>query len=185
MGPFPRELPGRLCRDSNWAAIRLNDGSEIMAASICNGPKKEGRDQWLIIVDCGGEPTAYSDIKLEPVHLRHSARTIFDYPTSWRLDAPKAGVALKMHARIGDREVLAFASERDLHGGLFDVEGMIRGKPVTGLAYMEQNSSERVKEGYFSRVGEERSENRPMLPVRLDPKFEESRELVLSKELGR
>jgi geranylgeranyl pyrophosphate synthase/predicted secreted hydrolase len=167
----------------NWTAIQLNDGSEITAACTFRCATQEAMKQWLIIIDPDGHPTSYQDIEFKPVRWWRSTRTFLDYPICWRLDAPKAGIHLTIQASFNDQEFITFMSGHALWEGRCDVKGTVRGRRVSGLAYIERSGFESIKDldGFFSAAGEEVQKSvKNIIPF--EPSFEQVRDLIASKE---
>lgn len=180
---FTKGIKPVLDTDWDWTAIQLSDGSEITATSIFRCNTQEAMKQWLISIDPDGHPTSHSDIEFKPVRWWRSTRTFLDYPVCWRLDAPEADIHLMIEASFNDQEFITLMSGHALWEGRCDVKGTVRGKRVSGLAYIERSGFESIKDldGFFSAAGEEVQKSiKNIIP--LEPSFERIRDLIASKE---
>jgi geranylgeranyl pyrophosphate synthase/predicted secreted hydrolase len=167
----------------NWTAIQLDDGNEITAYSIIRSDTQKVIGQWLIVIDPDGHCSNYPDMTLEPVRWWRSTRSFLNYPTSWRLHAPKAKIDLTIEASFEDQEFITVVSGNGFWEGRCDVIGTMGGRRVKGLAFFERRGFEAFSDldGFFSAVGEEvRKSVERIIPI--EPTLGQLRNLIASDD---
>lgn len=196
-GPKPQE-DGETSSAWNWAAIQLEDGTDVSAYTIvdqadedrrvlgegCVVSSPEGRRQaWVTTPTLATEATSPGAMRFEPTRIWRSTRTFNDYPVEWALEVPEAEIDLRLEAAIDDQELVTVISKPAFWEGRCEVRGTMGGRAVRGLAYIERSGFESVStiEQFFGAVGEEvRRSVREVLP--LEPSPDELRDLVASPE---
>ncbi len=169
----------------NWTAIQLDDGNDLTAYEIIDVRSHETVGKWMIGIAPDSTRTSINDVTFTPMKSWTSHRTFHDYPTSWRLTAPSAGIDLVIEAEFADQELITVISKPAFWEGRCLVRGTAYGKPVTGSAYIERSGFENIDtlDDFFTAVGKEvRKSTAAALP--LDPTHDELCELIASDELA-
>lgn len=169
----------------NWTAIQLDDGTDLTAYEILDVRSRETVGKWMISIAPDSTRTSISDVTFTPVGSWTSHRTFHEYPTSWRLTAPSAGIDLVIEAAFSDQELITVISKPAFWEGRCSVRGTAYGRDVTGVAYIERNGFENLEDldDFFAAVGKEvRRSTARALP--LEPTFDEMRDLIASEELA-
>ncbi|HEX5060918.1 MAG TPA: polyprenyl synthetase family protein [Kofleriaceae bacterium] len=169
----------------NWTAIQLDDGTDLTAYEIIDVKSHETVGKWMIGIDADSKRRSIDDVTFKPVKTWTSHRTFHDYPTSWRLTAPSAGIDLTIEAAFPDQELITVISKPAFWEGRCTVKGTANGRQVSGLAYIERSGFENIEtlDDFFSAVGKEvRRSTAQALP--LEPTHDELRDLIASEELA-
>jgi len=168
----------------NWAAIQLDNNTEITAAVLYNPNTKTLMETVTCMIDAKSQRTAYNEMSFEPVGEQWtSCRTFRTYPTKWLLKIPEANVELRVDACINDQEFMTLLSKPAFWEGRCDVYGTINGKHVTGLAYVERNGFDEMPKlmDFFKAVGKQvRKSVQDMYPDKPTP--EQVVDLIANKE---
>jgi geranylgeranyl pyrophosphate synthase/predicted secreted hydrolase len=165
----PKE-PERVDIAWNWAAVQLDDGSDVSAYSLVRVADAKILHQWAILSDPSGERHAFHDMTLEPLNKWRSTRTFYDYPTRWKLSIPAARIELSIDAALDDQEFITVISKPAFWEGRTEIHGTRDGNPVRGLGYFERSGFETVRDldEFFAAVGEEvRASVARVLPLAL------------------
>lgn len=167
----------------NWAAVQLDDGTDLTAYSMVDAESGELHGQGLILVDADGGRSEFGQLEFEGVREWSSTRTFFPYPVSWDLRCEAAGIALRLEAAFDDQELMTVLSKPAFWEGRCNVSGTIGGREVTGLAYIERSGFEPLKnlDDFFGAVGVQvRKSVQQHLP--LHPTWEETRDMIASDQ---
>ncbi len=144
----------------NWAAIQLSNGYDVSVATLVDPRSKPFKvmETRSIVIDADSQRSQPEDLVFEglPGADWTSVRTFNTYPTAWRVSLPSAQLELELRAPFDDQEFLTLIAKPGFWEGRLDVKGTHKGKPVTGLAYIERNGFETLSEldSFFKRVGE-------------------------------
>lgn len=128
----------------NWAAIQLDDGTDISATTVVDTTQPQSHvvlDNFAVMVDAAGARHEHNDdaVVLQPLDSWTSVRTTCSYPTRWRLSIPAAGVELTLDAAFREQEIITLISKPAFWEGRLRVEGTVGGRPVKGLAFVERH----------------------------------------------
>ena len=128
----------------NWVAAQLDDGSEVTAAVLLDSRAKRVIETKAVLVAADGARSQFDEASgaaLVEVEREKwvSMRTFRAYPLAFRLTVPAAGVDLLIKAAFPDQEFMTLLSKPAFWEGRCDVTGVVRGRAVTGLAYLERN----------------------------------------------
>jgi len=172
--PPDREQAAR--RDSelmawNWLSIQLDDGTDLSVYELTRTDTKASIGRSVVVVDPSGQRAAFPDFTLETSELWRSTRTFERYPTRLALEVPATRLKLDLRASFGDQELVTVMSKPAFWEGRCEVEGSLRGTPVTGHAYLERSGFCEVEtlDDFFKRVGEAvRDSVRAVAPLELD-----------------
>ena len=142
----------------NWLAAQLDNGYEISAYDLfdkADAAKSYGR--WLIVIDPTGERRAYRDFTLIPLDTWASTKTFNEYPTRYRLEAPRAGIYLDVEAAFPGQEVMTIIAAPAFWEGVVSVDGAFHNLPVTGRGFVERSGVSVVDttDEFFASVGRE------------------------------
>ena len=163
--------------------MQFEDGTELSLYDelYTNIPKIAG--QWAILIDAKGERALHKDIEIEATRIWRSTQTFFEYPASWRVRVPSAGLELQVEAAFDDQEFITLISKPSFWEGRVHVIGNKGGKPVRGLGVLERSGYAPYEdlEGFFDEVGKVVRESvERVLPMK--PTFEQAQGLVASAE---
>jgi geranylgeranyl pyrophosphate synthase len=143
----------------NWAAIQLSDGYDVSVATLVDPRSKPFKtmETRSIIIDPQGARTQPSDLLFEEGATWTSVRTFNTYPVAWRIALPSAGLDVQLEAPFEDQEFVTLIAKPGFWEGRLTVKGTHRGKPVTGLAYVERSGFSTLSEldSFFKAVGKE------------------------------
>jgi geranylgeranyl pyrophosphate synthase len=185
-GAEAETLDGPLSSDFswNWLSAQLEDGTDLSAFEIVEAGKP-GVERHVLLVDPDGARRVFAGGSLEPLSTWTSSRTFQDYPARWRLRVPDAGIDLTAEAEFPAQELVTVLSPPALWEGRVKVQGLVAGRPVRGLGYVERTGFHQMKrlEDFFTAVGgETRRSLHALLP--LTPTCEQGRQLIASEERG-
>lgn len=124
----------------NWIAVQLNNGCEITAYDLID--LKTGKDQgsFIIMIDEKGNRHHSTNYHLKPVGEEWtSTRTFNTYPTTWELEAPDFKLSLQVEAAFPAQEFATVISKPAFWEGRMNAKGKMRGKNVSGPAYIERH----------------------------------------------
>jgi geranylgeranyl pyrophosphate synthase/predicted secreted hydrolase len=169
----------------NWTAIQLDDGTDISAYEIVDAEAGATVGKWLIVIDADGTRHSITDAVFEPGKTWTSGRTFHPYPVAWRLRAPSIGLDVAIEAAFPDQELITVISKPAFWEGRCRARGVLGGRDVAGLAYIERSGFEDIDDldQFFSAVGKEvRKSVQQVLP--LEPSHDELRDLIANEELA-
>lgn len=165
----------------NWAAVQLDDGTDVSAYALYDADDERRIAQWTIVSAPDGARSAATEMTLEPEGAWRSTRTFHTYPTGWRLRAP--GLDLALEAAFPDQEIITVVSKPAFWEGRVIARGTAFGREVRGLGYVERSGFEPIRDldGFFGAVSEEvRRSVETLYP--LAPTLEEVRGLIASED---
>ncbi len=168
----------------NWTAVQLDDGTDLSAYEIIDVTTHATVGKWLIMIDRDGGRREVSDFTFEPGATWTSARSFHEYPTAWRLRAPSVGLDVAVEAVVDDQELITVISKPAFWEGRCRARGVLAGRPVAGLAYVERSGFEHIDnlDDFFAAVGKQvRRSVATLMP--LDPSYLALRDLIASEEL--
>src|SRR6266542_636019 len=128
----------------NWAAIQLDDGTDVSAYSLVRVDDGKILHQWAIVSDADGEFKAYKEMTLAPLGKWRSTRTFYDYPTRWKLTVPAAKIDVSIEAAFEDQEFITTISKPAFWEGRTSIRGTRDGNVVHGLGYIERSGFESI-----------------------------------------
>ncbi len=169
----------------NWTAIQLDDGTDLTAYEIIDVRSHETVGKWMIAIGSDSTRCSINDVTFTPANTWTSHRTFHDYPTSWRLTAPSAGIDLVIEADFADQELITVISKPAFWEGRCSVRGTAGGREIRGVAYIERSGFENIDtlDDFFKAVGKEvRRSTAAALPY--EPSHDEMRDLIASEELA-
>jgi geranylgeranyl pyrophosphate synthase/predicted secreted hydrolase len=166
----------------NWLSAQLEDGTDLSAFEIVESGKVEV-ERRALVVGPDGARRVFSAVSLEPLSLWTSSRTFQDYPDRWRLCVPDAHIDLTIEAEFPAQEFVTVLSPPAIWEGRVKVRGLVAGRPVRGLGYVERAGFRQIRslEEFLAAVGSEtRRSLQALLPVA--PTSEQGRRLIASEE---
>lgn len=163
----------------NWCGLQLDDGSEISAYRIVDLATNDLLGERVLLVDADGVRHDFRFGTFEPKNMWRSTRSFNEYPTRWQLRVAEAGLDLELAAPFDDQEFITVVSKPAFWEGRVDVRGTKRGRPVTGLGYVERSGFCSIDdlEGFFGAVGKEVRRSVAELYPR-KPSYEQTRDLI-------
>lgn len=124
----------------NWIAMQLNNGCELTAYDLIDLKTGEDRGSFVILIDEKGERHYSTNFSLKPVgDLWTSTRTFNEYPKTWKLDAPDFRLSVVAEATFPNQEFATVISKPAFWEGRMNVKGKMRGKNISGPAYIERH----------------------------------------------
>ena len=146
----------------NWAAVQLDDGSELSVAVLIDPRTKPPRlmESRAIVIARDGSRTQPADLEFTQAPgsaTWTSVRTFNTYPVHWRVRMASAGVDLELRATFDDQEFMTLIARPGFWEGRVDVTGTVHGDPVRGRGYVERNGFQTLSEldSFFKAVGAE------------------------------
>ena len=167
----------------NWIAMQLDNGCELTAYDLIDLKTGEDCGSFIIMIDKAGKRYYSTKFSLKPVgELWTSTRTFNEYPSTWKLDVPDFGLSVIADAAFPNQEFATVISKPAFWEGRMNVTGKMKGKKVSGPAYIERHgfvNSSNMKEFLKAVSKATLASVRKILP--LDPTQEKFEELVSKK----
>ncbi len=124
----------------NWIAMQLNNGCELTAYDLIDLKTGEDCGSFVIMIDKNGKRHYSTNFTLTPIgELWTSTRTFNEYPTQWKLQAPEFGLSVIAECAFPNQEFATVISKPAFWEGRMNVTGKMRGKKVSGPAYIERH----------------------------------------------
>ena len=133
----------QLTRDQtgwDWFSIQLDSREELMIARIRRADGSLDPFSHGTYIDVGGlaRHLRSEDMKLTYGGMWRSPQTKGEYPLRWRIEIPSLGLVLDASTPLPNQElVLKSKLTAAYWEGAMDYRGARRGKPVTGVGYLE------------------------------------------------
>ncbi len=165
----------------NWCGLHLDDGTEITAYRVVDQTNDTLVGERVLVIDANGQRHDYPGMTLEPLDRWRSTRSFNEYPTTWALRVPAAGIDLHLRATFPDQEFVTVISKPAFWEGRVEVLGTKGGRPVGGRGFVERSGFASVDDlsTFFGAVGKEvRRSVRELYPH--EPSFEQARDLIAS-----
>ncbi|CAN5902976.1 hypothetical protein BH11MYX2_BH11MYX2_23520 [soil metagenome] len=115
------------------AIIQLDDSTSIHVS-------REEAYAIAIISTLDGAET-YDDVAFTPISTWTSIYTFHDFSQTWRLSIPGARIELTLRATVPDQELVTMTTRAPRWQGRCEVDGVVAGRMVTGVAYVEQSAT--------------------------------------------
>ena len=124
----------------NWIAVQLDNGCELSAYDLIDLKTGEDCGSFIILIDEKGNRHHSTNYHLKPVGEEWtSMRTFNTYPWRWELVAPDFKLDLKVEAAFEEQEFATVISKPAFWEGRMNVKGKMRGRNVSGPAYIERH----------------------------------------------
>jgi len=124
----------------DWFSIQLDSREELMIARIRRADGSLDPFSHGTYIDGGGlaRHLRSEDMKLTNGGMWRSPQTKGEYPLRWRIEIPSLGLVLDASTPLPNQElVLKSKLTAAYWEGAMDYRGTRRGKPVTGVGYLE------------------------------------------------
>jgi predicted secreted hydrolase len=120
----------------DWFALQLNDGSELMVFTLRqeDGTPDPFSSGMLIRADGSQQTLGREDFKIGVSSSWRSPHSQAEYPASWTVEVPAAGIRLEVEPLLADQELNLTYSYWE---GAVQVSGEHAGQPVKGYGYVE------------------------------------------------
>ncbi|MEU0565440.1 polyprenyl synthetase family protein [Nonomuraea sp. NPDC005983] len=133
--------------DRTWVALHLDNGWDVVAchsgtADVAGGKVARRPTSVVLVAPDGTRQEAPA--RLEPGESWTSMTTLTSYPTVWRIDAPQAGLSLRVAACFPEQERHTIVGLGALLEAAATAEGELRGVPVRGDGRLEVQPVNRV-----------------------------------------
>jgi len=117
----------------NWFSLQLDNGSDVMCAEYI----ADSAHAYIFdIIDRNGKAMHGHDVRLTPSKKKwRSTKSGISYALSWTIEIPSRKAILQVKAPVTNQEMLFF--NIDYWEGPLDVSGIMDGKPVKGVGFME------------------------------------------------
>ncbi|KAA0160670.1 hypothetical protein FNF28_05369 [Cafeteria roenbergensis] len=165
----------------NWSAIQLDNGVDVSVSQVLNPRATDGVsslegvagsiENVCIVVDTDGSRTQPTDLTFTGSNEWSSCRTFMRYPLTWHVKLPSERLELTLEAEVADQELMTIIAKPAFWEGRVRATGTFRGKPVTGLGYVERNGFGGISKlnDFFKAVGKEvRNRVRKVYPDKPD-----------------
>jgi len=117
----------------SWFSIQLDGNIELMCCEYDDGQSKSYLSD---IIYPDGRQESLKGLELIPgKNIWESKKTKTKYPLAWEIKIPEKKISLKVSALIKNQEII-FGSINYWEGPL-DIKGVINGKKVRGVGFME------------------------------------------------
>lgn len=143
-----------IARRPSHFVIQLDQAELLLLGD--QGAHASSASRAALLVHADGRAEGLGDHSL--VELAHwtSTRTFCTYPVRWRLVVPSRGLDLELAADPYAQECLTMVAPRPLWNGRVRVIGSHAGRPVEGLAFVEQSGhAVETIDDFFRAVGRE------------------------------
>jgi geranylgeranyl pyrophosphate synthase/predicted secreted hydrolase len=156
----------------DWISTMLDDGHDLSIYCLYGDEQPIGR--FAVLVDPRGGVRRYADDEFRFAAgdgTWTSSKTFQQYPTTWRVEIPEAGIALDATAAFEAQELITSISRPSFWEGRVHVRGTVAGRPARGAGFVERSGIEPVEtvDQFFGAVGEAtRRSVRRILPLELD-----------------
>eukprot|EP00937_MAST-01D_sp_MAST-1D-sp2_P006722 g6722.t1 len=183
----------------NWAAVQLDDETEVSVATLIDPRDGHVMQTSAVVIGKDGQYDHYEEMSFEPVAKAEaeaaasdggeatpewcSVRTFTTFPTHWTLRVPAAKLELKLEAAFDDQEFMTAIARPSFWEGRCAVVGTSAGEPVTGLAFVERNGFNTLSSlnNFFKQVGiRVRESVEHCYPSK--PSYEQARDLIASED---
>lgn len=124
----------------DWFSIQLDSGEELMIARIRRADGSLDPFSHGTYIDLNGRPRHLrsEDMKLTYGGMWRSPKTGGEYPLRWRIEIPSLNLTLDASTPLANQElVLKSKLTAAYWEGAMDYRGILRGRPVTGVGYLE------------------------------------------------
>jgi predicted secreted hydrolase len=119
----------------DWLGLQLSDGRDLAYARVRNADGSYGLALGALFAADGSKLDLASDaITLEVLETWRSPHSGVEYPSSWRLRAPVAGLDVRITPWLADQELPLAVLYWE---GAVKVEGTAGGRPIGGNGYVE------------------------------------------------
>jgi geranylgeranyl pyrophosphate synthase/predicted secreted hydrolase len=124
----------------NWIAVQLDNGCELSAYGLVDTKTGNEEGSFVILIDEKGKRHHSTNFHLKPIEEEWtSTRTFNSYPTKWELEAPEFKLSLIVEVAFPAQEFATVISKPAFWEGRMNVKGKMRGKKVSGPAYIERH----------------------------------------------
>ena len=139
----------------DWLSAQLDDGTDVSVYPLTYLKTGQSAGAWAIVIDAEGRRSAHYDLTFEAVQTWQSTQTFFEYPVRWRCRIPSAGIELEVKAAFEDQEFITLICKSSFWEGRVEVSGSRRGRPVTGVGFVERSGFGLIEDldSYFEAVG--------------------------------
>ncbi len=123
-----------------WAGVHLDNGWEVLAFQARTADVAGGRvaDRPASVVLVAPDGTRHeASAQLTGAASWTSTTTLNSYPTVWQIEAPQAGLSLRVRARFPEQERRAVFGLGALLEAGATAEGALYGRPVRGRGWLE------------------------------------------------
>jgi geranylgeranyl pyrophosphate synthase len=127
-------------RERTWIALHLDNGWDVVACQsgsvdVAGGMTARRPASVVLVAPDGTRQEAPA--RLDPGESWTSIVTLASYPTVWRVDAPEAGLSLRVAARFAEQERPTVIGPGALLAAAATAEGELHGRPVHGDGLLE------------------------------------------------
>ena len=124
----------------DWFSIQFENGCELMCYQLRDREGSVSPYSSGTYIDADGTATRLTveDFEIAPISTWKSLRTNAEYPSEWRIKAPKFGIDVTVVPVMKDQELDTRGTTMMVYWeGACSVEGSMQGSPVRGAAYVE------------------------------------------------
>ena len=124
----------------DWFSLQLDDQTELMLYRLrhADGSADQLSNGTFIDREGHAQPLSVKDFTLEPISFWTSPLSKARYPQQWRLTIPSRDLLLELAPRMAEQELRTERSTQVTYWeGAIESRGTSRGKPITGVGYME------------------------------------------------
>ena len=132
----------------DWFALQLDDQHELMLFQVRNNDGSVDAVSGGTLVNADGTSTTLKreQIQIEVLESWRSPANNVEYPVRWKINIPDHKLALEIHARINDQQMLTSVVYWE---GAVTVLGSNAGLPVSGVGYVELTGYSGTLNGKF------------------------------------
>jgi geranylgeranyl pyrophosphate synthase/predicted secreted hydrolase len=154
-----------------WISIQLDNGYDLSLYKLCPTDDAEKETLYCTLVDPTGQQQFFPHAQFRVKAHWKSLQTFSDYECQWTIHIDDIELSLEVNAQFNNQEFPTLIAYPAFWEGRFQVKGTIRGKPVTGMSYVEQFQKESLGKmtDLFDSVSEQvDKEIQKLMPLQLD-----------------
>lgn len=125
----------------DWFSIQLSNGYDLMYYQLRNLDGSVSRFTTGSLINPEGEKIVINpgDVQIEVLDRWQSPHSNSVYPSSWRMEIPKANLTLELQTLFPDQEMNVSVR---YYEGTLSVSGKMNGEPIGGSGFIEMTGYE-------------------------------------------
>ena len=173
--------PQNLSIKSGWTrvSIQLANHCNISLYGLYDPMTQTIKEITGTAVFPAGNQISYKDITMRVISTWKSLQSFCNYGTAWKLQIPALSLDLNITALFEGQECLSLLFYPGFWEGYCDVNGLLEGQDITGMAFIQQtmlNSMESIDD-FFASVSESVSEDLDSI-LPMDPDHQQMLRLI-------
>jgi predicted secreted hydrolase len=124
----------------DWFSLQLENGIDLMLYVIRHedGKPDPYSSGTLVFSDGSAQHLPLAEFTIHALETWNSRKSSGRYPSKWRIQVPESDISLTVTPTVSDQELVTQQTTRVTYWeGSARVEGTYKGRPVTGMGYVE------------------------------------------------